>query len=1089
MFAIKNRVITSLLTALTLTLFGPVSPTSANGDTPQDVSINNILGVTPPVANASPVETITPNNQFTGTVFWEDKDGPLVGNFKSSTIYKATISLSAASGYTFDNTPEIFFTVAGATNVSFYVYPETPTAGEVFAYFIPGFGTGADYLDNSFATNGTFDLLDIFGSTPLNENNSAVGPLQVDRMAIDSQDRILVLGSFYSDTATRFAIGAGYRNSLAIAAQSGNESTTSAAVAALAYRGGGKSDWYLPSMEELAELSTERATVGLIGEDLEYWSSVEDGINAAAVYLIDQDPDGAFSWSTKDQLRGVRAIRAGTLDTATVGDAGPGGGIIFYVTTTAFACGPTLFATCNYLEAAPSDWFSDEGDPLMTWATTAENQVASVSIDHHILFRLNADGSYDNTFGNPGTTLRKDSGDTPKRYVPITTTGSAYTEKVDLEIDSDDKILVMLSGTVIGADYGKYHNFVARYNSTDGMIDTSFGDGNDGAIGSTSAQDFFVGDVDLGIEPLFKDFTIDSNDRILTTSSYFSPGSIEIARFLTDGSLDDSFGETESGTTLVDLIDIEDSSLTFISLSNFQIIADGANGYIAAFSGFVCGEYSDNEACLFEYPATEFFRLDQSGSLDDAFNTVGYLPESLENFMPLFAFTELIPDGPTGFILSGTYALPNQFGLTSTSYEPFGFSQTFGLMVRLGINGEPDTAFSGGGISEFELQPLISNYCSNSALSQYPGSSQSSNSSIYVGEYCLDNDDETYVHRLKTFSASGQYLGGFTLREILAEDYAPRINQVKVASDGKLLILSGAQPSSGFDAALSQLFPEDISYSEVRISRYQFGENAPPPSAPAPTSSVASSPTLTPYLKTLTAPKIALKGEKLTCLAGTYNSGFTLSGVNQGSATSLATPSSFTYKIFIDGIAQDSLTVISESATASWKTSVAPAGALVTCSVAASVNGVTNLDRSTDNNVGVAAAMSAQVSAIKTAQISYPESLTANTKAYQKALVDNRTKWRSDTEKNRRDYRAKLEKIKSLSSKEAKSASASSAFKSFSATRKKIVADYTAGIPAALVAKELADRNALLSREAAITKAQATCSSFIESVGYGVLIP
>jgi hypothetical protein len=36
-----------------------------------------------------------------------------------------------------------------------------------------------------------------------------------------------------------------------------------------------------------------------------------------------------------------------------VGDTGPGGGKIFYVATTPFACGPTRTATCTYLEAAP----------------------------------------------------------------------------------------------------------------------------------------------------------------------------------------------------------------------------------------------------------------------------------------------------------------------------------------------------------------------------------------------------------------------------------------------------------------------------------------------------------------------------------------------------------------------------------------------------------------------------------------------------------------------------------------------------------------------------------------------------------------
>jgi hypothetical protein len=39
----------------------------------------------------------------------------------------------------------------------------------------------------------------------------------------------------------------------------------------------------------------------------------------------------------------------------TVGQTGPGGGKVFYVATTPFACGSTPEATCTYLEAAPAD--------------------------------------------------------------------------------------------------------------------------------------------------------------------------------------------------------------------------------------------------------------------------------------------------------------------------------------------------------------------------------------------------------------------------------------------------------------------------------------------------------------------------------------------------------------------------------------------------------------------------------------------------------------------------------------------------------------------------------------------------------------
>jgi hypothetical protein len=56
----------------------------------------------------------------------------------------------------------------------------------------------------------------------------------------------------------------------------------------------------------------------------------------------------------------------------TVGQTGPGGGTVFYVATTSFSCGPTLAATCTYLEAAPSGW-NTGADPSLTWATNVNN--------------------------------------------------------------------------------------------------------------------------------------------------------------------------------------------------------------------------------------------------------------------------------------------------------------------------------------------------------------------------------------------------------------------------------------------------------------------------------------------------------------------------------------------------------------------------------------------------------------------------------------------------------------------------------------------------------------------------------------------
>jgi hypothetical protein len=59
----------------------------------------------------------------------------------------------------------------------------------------------------------------------------------------------------------------------------------------------------------------------------------------------------------------------------TVGQTGPGGGTIFYVASSPFACGPTRSATCTYLEAAPSGW-NGGADPTRRWANTTYESTA-----------------------------------------------------------------------------------------------------------------------------------------------------------------------------------------------------------------------------------------------------------------------------------------------------------------------------------------------------------------------------------------------------------------------------------------------------------------------------------------------------------------------------------------------------------------------------------------------------------------------------------------------------------------------------------------------------------------------------------------
>ena len=63
--------------------------------------------------------------------------------------------------------------------------------------------------------------------------------------------------------------------------------------------------------------------------------------------------------------------------TYAVGDTGPGGGVVFYVRSAGFACGPTLAATCKYLEAAKTTGTAAWTDPFTEWSGDTTTSVTT----------------------------------------------------------------------------------------------------------------------------------------------------------------------------------------------------------------------------------------------------------------------------------------------------------------------------------------------------------------------------------------------------------------------------------------------------------------------------------------------------------------------------------------------------------------------------------------------------------------------------------------------------------------------------------------------------------------------------------------
>ena len=112
-------------------------------------------------------------------------------------------------------------------------------------------------------------------------------------------------GGYIATGATGTAIGTGLTNTNAIIAAQGSGSY--AASIARDYNGGGYTDWFLPSKDELNQLYVNQAAIGGFVEENYYWSSTEGGSLTAWT----QDfYAGNQNYNYKNLTWYVRAVRA-----------------------------------------------------------------------------------------------------------------------------------------------------------------------------------------------------------------------------------------------------------------------------------------------------------------------------------------------------------------------------------------------------------------------------------------------------------------------------------------------------------------------------------------------------------------------------------------------------------------------------------------------------------------------------------------------------------------------------------------------------------------------------------------------------------
>lgn len=106
---------------------------------------------------------------------------------------------------------------------------------------------------------------------------------------------------------TQTAIGTGKSNTTTVMAACSSGQNSPAASAAFAYAGGGASDWFLPSKDELAAMVAQRESLEL-AEDL-YWSSSNSADQGDDAYAQEAWGSGSAYLDLKDQAWMVRPIR------------------------------------------------------------------------------------------------------------------------------------------------------------------------------------------------------------------------------------------------------------------------------------------------------------------------------------------------------------------------------------------------------------------------------------------------------------------------------------------------------------------------------------------------------------------------------------------------------------------------------------------------------------------------------------------------------------------------------------------------------------------------------------------------------------
>jgi hypothetical protein len=221
-----------------------------------------------------------------------DTDGTLEGNENSSVTLTFDESLIDAE-LVYRITIESSSTQAVPS--SYEVGDVGPGGGKIFYVDANGFNCGPLFNETGSPTQGKCNYLE---AAPNTWNGGTNDP------AVD-------FCNVYSEIMTIDDLGAGLRNSIAMLSACSYTAANMVETYNLS-NGGGKSDWFLGSRNEMAQLHAAKDVVGgwQVGDDVAYWMSANHNDDRALVFRI--FPGSEFDGLIEDKFapRYVRPIRA-----------------------------------------------------------------------------------------------------------------------------------------------------------------------------------------------------------------------------------------------------------------------------------------------------------------------------------------------------------------------------------------------------------------------------------------------------------------------------------------------------------------------------------------------------------------------------------------------------------------------------------------------------------------------------------------------------------------------------------------------------------------------------------------------------------